>query len=209
MLRIARENPNFGYGKIAGEMRKLGYTSFGRFTVKRILDRHGWLPRPTHTGLSWHDFLGHYGQFIWACDFFTVTTASLRTYYVLFFIEISTRRIVFWNLSQYPSGRWVTQQFRNLGVTHDLLPRYLIHDRDSKFSAEADQLLRTLGTRSVRLPVRSPNLNAHTERWVRTAREECLDRIIVLSEWHLRWVLDEFIAYYVNHQGISPTPSPR
>ena len=107
---------------------------------------------------------------------------------MLFFIEISTRRIVFWNLSQHPSGAWVSQQFRNLSVSRDLLPRY----RDSKFSSEGDRLLRSMGTR----PVRSPDLNAHAERWVRTLREECLDRIIVVSERHLRWVLDEFIAYY-------------
>ena len=195
-LRIARENPTFGCWKIAGEVRKLGYAGFGRSTVKRILDRHGLAPRPTHTGMRWHEFLGHYGHFIWACDFFTVTTASLRTYYVLFFIEISTRRLVFWNVSQHPSGAWVTQQFRNLSITHHQLPRYLIHDRDSKFSAEGDQLLRSMETRAVRLPFRSPNLNAQAERWVRTAREECLDHIIVLSERHLRWVLGEFIAYY-------------
>ncbi len=117
VLRIARENPNLGYGRIAGEMRKLGYTRFGRSSVKRILERHGLAPRPTNTGLSWHDSLGHYGQFIWACDFFTVTTASLRTYYVLFFIEISSRRIIFWNVSQYLGGSWVAQQFRNLSIS--------------------------------------------------------------------------------------------
>jgi len=91
VLRLARENSNWGCGKIAGEMRKLGFVRFGRATAQRILKRHGLWPRPRRGGLSWHDFLGHYGQFIWACDFFTVTTATLHTYYVLFFIEISSR----------------------------------------------------------------------------------------------------------------------
>jgi len=114
VLRIARENPKWGYGKIAGEMRKLGYKRFGRSTVKRILERHGLTPRPEHTGLSWHDFLSHYGEFIWACDFFTVTTATLRTYYVLFVIDIGSRKIRLCNVTEHPGEAWVIQQFRNL-----------------------------------------------------------------------------------------------
>jgi len=196
VLRLARQNPHWGYTKIAGEVRKLGFTGLGRSTVARILKRHGLFPPAQRGGLSWHDFLGHYGQFIWACDFFTVTTATLRTYYVLFFIEIRTRRIVFWNVSVHPDGAWVVQQFRNLSVLHDKLPRHLLHDRDSKFTAHGDELLRACGTQPIQLPVRSPNLNAHAERWIRTVREECLDRIIVLNEPHLRWVLDQFVRYY-------------
>lgn len=147
ILRIARENHHWGYTKIAGEARKLGFPTIGRSTVERILKRHGLAPRPHHNGLSWADFLGHYGQFIWACDSLTVTTATLRTYYVLFFIEISTRRIVHWNVSEHPDGAWVAQQFRNLGALHDELPRYLIHDRDSKFTRNADALLGAAGTK--------------------------------------------------------------
>ena len=196
VVQIAQDNLRWGYTKIAGEVRKLGFASIGRSTVERILKRHGLAPRPHHGGLSWADFLGHYGQFIWACDFFTVTTATLRTYYVLFFIEIGTRRIVHWNVSQHPDGDWVAQQFRNLSVLRDDLPRYLIHDRDSKFTAHADELLRAMGTEPLRLPPRSPNLNERAERWIRSARTECLDHIIVLNERHLRWALSEFIRYY-------------
>ena len=196
VLRIARENPKWGYGKMAGEMRKLGYKRFGRSTVKRIVERHGLTPRPDRAGLSWHDFLSHYGQFIWACDFFTVTTATLQTSYVLFFIEIRSRRIVFLNVSDSPDGAWTAQQFRNLSIVDDEPPRYLIHDRDSKFTAHADALLGDAGSKVIRLPVQSPNLNAYAERWVRTVREECLDRVIVLNEDHLRWVLTQFVRYY-------------
>jgi len=177
-------------------MRKLGHRRFGRSTVKRILERHGLAPRPAHSGLSWHDFLSHYGQFIWACDFFTVTTASLRTYYVLVFLEISSRRIVFWNVSEHPNEEWVIQQFRNLNVVSDQLPRHLIHDRDGKFAPYADEVLRSMGTKPLRLPERSPLLNAHCERWIRSARSECLDHIIILNERHLRWALDGFVRYY-------------
>ena len=196
VVRIARENLRWGHTKIAGEVRKLGYPTIGRSTVERILKRHGLAPRPQHGGLSWADFLGHYGQFIWACDFFTVTTATLRTYYVLFFIEVGTRRIVYWNVSQRPDGDWVAQQFRNLAVMHGDLPRYLIHDRDSKLTGHADELLRAMGTKPVLLPPRSPDLNGRAERWVRTVRNECLDHIIVLNERHLRWALGEFVRYY-------------
>ena len=196
VLRLTRENTGWGCGKIAGEMRKLGFVRFGRSTVQRILQRHGLWPRPSQSGLSWHDFLGHYAQFIWACDFCTVTTANLRTYYVLFFVEIETRRIVFWNVSDSPDGAWTAQQFRNLSLLDDELPRYLLHDRDSKFTAHGDTPLGGVGSKAIRLPVRSPNLNAYAERWVRTVREECLDRVIVLNESHLRWVLREFIHYY-------------
>jgi putative transposase len=164
--------------------------------VERILKRHGLAPRPDHGGLSWAGFLGHYGQFIWACDFFTVTTATLRTYYVLFFIEVGTRRIVYWNVSEHPHGGWVAQQFRNIDMLHDKLPRYLIHDRDSKFTGDADQLLRAMGAKPVLLPPRSPDLNGRAERWIRTVRNECLDHIIVLNERHLRWALRQFVRYY-------------
>jgi len=143
VLRLARENPHWGHTKLAGEVRKLGFTGIGRSTVARILKRHRILPRPSWMGLGWGDLLGHCGQFIWACDFFTVTTATLRAYYVLFFIEIGTRRIVFWNVCEHSDGPWVAQQFRNLSIVHDQLPHHLLHDRDSKFVAHADGLLRT------------------------------------------------------------------
>jgi len=196
IVQIARENLRWGYTKIAGEVRKFGFTTIGRSTVERILKRHGLAPRPHHGGLSWAELLGHYGQFIWACDFFTVTTATLRTFYVIFVIEISTRRIVHWNVSEHPDGDWVAQQFRNLSILRDDLPRYLIHDRDSKFTAHADELLRPMGTEPVLLPPRSPNLNGRAERWIRTARNGCLDHIIILNERHLRWALGEFVRYY-------------
>ena len=196
VVRLARENPHWGYTKLAGEVRKLGFMGLGRSTVARILKRHGSFPSAQRGGLGWHDFLSHYGRFIWPCDFFTVTTATLRTYYVLFFIEIRTRRIVYWNISRRPDGAWVAQQFRNLSIVHEQLPRHLLHGRDRKFTAHGDELLRAGGAQPIQLPVRSPNLNAHAERWIRTVRQECLDRIIILNEHHLRWVLNEFVHYY-------------
>jgi len=210
VLRIARENPWMGYGKIAGEMRKLGFVRFGRSSVVRMLNQHGLTPeRRRSRGLGWLQFFSHYGQFTWASDFCTVTTATLRTYYVVFFLEIGTRRIIHWNASTSPDEAWVTQQFRNLSVVSDDLPRYLIHDRDSKYTRHADSLLEDVGTEVIRLPVRSPDLNGYAERWIRSLRQECLDRIIILSEAHLRWVLREYVRYYNErrpHQALGHLP---
>ena len=210
VLRIARENRWMGYGKIAGEMRKLGFVRFGRSSVARILKKHGLTPERQHSfGLGWLQFLCHYGRFIWASDFCTVTTATLTTYYVVFFLEIGTRRIIHWNVSTSPDEAWVAQQFRNLSVVNDDVPRYLIHDRDSKYTQYADSLLEGAGTKAIRLPVRSPDLNAYAERWIRSLRQECLDRIIILNEAHLRWVLREYVRYYNErrpHQSLQHLP---
>ena len=141
----------------------MGFTGIGRSTVARILKRQGFFPRARRRGPNWRDFIGHYGQFIWAGDFFTLATATLRTYCVLFFIEIKTRRIVFWNVSEQPDDQWVAQQFQNLSIVHGQLPQYLLYDRDSKSTAHADGVLRTQGRQPLRLPVRSPNVNVHAE----------------------------------------------
>jgi transposase InsO family protein len=210
VVRIARENRWMGYGKIAGEMRKLGFVRFGRSSVARILNKNGLTPERRHScGLGWLPFLAHYGRFIWASDFATVTTATLRTYYVVFFLEIGTRRIIHWNASTSPDEAWVAQQFRNLSVVSYDLPRYLIHDRDSKYTFQADSLLEDVGTEVIRLPVRSPDLNGYAERWIRSLRQECLDRIIILNEAHLCWVLREYIRYYNQrrpHQSLRHLP---
>ena len=177
--------------------RKLGFLRFGRSSVARILKQHGLTPeRRRNLGLGWLPFLAHYGRFIWASDFCMVTTATLRTYYIVFLLEISTRRIIHWNFSTSPDEAWVAQQFRNVSVVNDNLPRYPIHDRDGKYTQYADSLLEGAGTKAIRLPVRSPDLNAYAERCIRSLRQECLDRIIILNEGHLRWVLREYVRYY-------------
>jgi len=174
--------------------RKLGS---GLRENTRILKQHGLTPgRRRGGGLSWLQFLRHYGQFIWASDFCTVTTATLKTYYLVFFLEIGTRRILHWNVSTSPDEAWVCQQFRNLSVVNEELPRYLIHDRDEKYTRHADTLVEAVGTKVIRLPARSPDLNGYAERWIRSLRQECLDRIIILNEAHLRWLLQEYVRYY-------------
>ena len=139
MLRLARENPRWGYERIAGELSKLGL-SVSPSTVRRLLARAGLGPAPRRSGPSWREFLQAQATSIVACDFFTVETAFLRRYYVLFFIELSSRRVHLAGCSAHPDGHWVAQQARNLVFAPGLEnARFLIHDRDSKFVATFDE----------------------------------------------------------------------
>jgi putative transposase len=142
ILRLARENPRMGYGKIEGELLKLGY-DVGKTTIKEILRRHGIPPAPERGRSSWRAFLNHYRNQMLACDFFTVETVLLRTLYVLFFIELDTRRLHVVGCTSNPDSAWVTQQARHLTwhlQEQDTAFRYLIHDRDSKFARSAQSV---------------------------------------------------------------------
>jgi len=143
-----------------------------------------------------------------ACDFFTVETAWLKTVYVLFFIELGSRRVHLAGCTTNPTNAWVTQQARQLSckIQDSSLPvRFLIHDRDTKFPVAFDTVFRSEDVTIIRTPVRAPNANAFAERWVRSVREECLDRIVIIGEGHLRRVLTAYVEYYNQarpHQGI-------
>jgi len=200
VIRLARGNPHWGGRKTQGEMLKLGL-KVGRNTIVRLLRRHGLLPPPDHRrSLTWSKFLGQYKDFIWATDFFTVTTARLRRFYVLFFLELRRRRILLVNVTEHHSAEWVVQQLRNLSVQHDHFPRFVLPDRDTKFSEAFDAFVEASGAEITRLPARSPNLNAFAERWVRSVRQECLDQIIVLTERPLRYVPKEYVSYFTKRR---------
>ncbi len=227
LLRLARENPSWGYSKLHGELIKLGY-QIGRSTVRDILKRQHMPPAPERArkGSSWRQFLSHYrGQFV-ACDFFTVETAWLKTLYVLFFIELGSRRVHFAGCTPHPTGKWVAQQARQLTwkledereeggeLLQALHIRFLIHDRDAKFTEGFDAVFEAEGIEIIQTPYRAPRANAFAERWIRSAREECLDRLLIVSEAHLRHVMKEYVDYYNQarpHQGIEqrcPIPIP-
>ena len=214
VLRLARENPRWGYQRIAGELRKLG-VSVSPSTVRRLLVGAGLGPAPRRSGPSWRAFLRSQAASIAACDFFTVETAFLRRYYVLFFIELQTRRVHLAGCSAHPSGRWVAQQARNLSFSGTLADlRFLIRDRDSKFSAAFDEVFRSDGTRVILTPVRAPRANAYAERFVRTVRTECLDWLLILGPRQLDHVLRVFVEHYNRerpHRALDqrpPTPPP-
>jgi transposase InsO family protein len=162
-------------------------------TVRRLLARAGLGPAPRRSGPSWREFLRAQASSIVACDFFTVESLLLRRYYVLFFIAHARRRVWLAGCSPNPTGAWVTQQARNLGLERaDEDARFLIRDRDSKYSATFDEVFRSAGIQIVKTPMRAPQANAIAERFVKTVRAECLDWLLIVNRRHLERVLRVF-----------------
>ena len=210
ILRLARENPRWGYQRIVGELKGLG-VSVSPTTVRTVLVEAGVPPAPDRSGMSWRAFLRQQAATTLACDFLTVETAFLQRVYVLFFISLATRRIEYVACSANPDGRWAAQQARNLMMQlgDDQPFRLLIHDRDSKFGGGFDEIFRFEGVRVIRTPVRAPNANAYAERWVRTVRADCLDHLLISGRRHLERVLRVYVRHYNGHRphralGLTP-----
>ena len=207
ILRIARENRRWGCVRIQGELAKLGIR-VSATTIRMLLRHHGLGPAPRRSGPSWSQFLRAQADGILACDFFTVETVLLKTLYVLFFIELGTRRVHLAGVSAHPDSAWVTQQARNLSFDHpgDRVPfLFLIRDRDSKFVSSFDEVFRTDGAQVICTPIRAPRANAFAERWVRTVRTECLDWVLILGRRHLERVLGVYVEHYNRerpHRGL-------
>jgi putative transposase len=208
VLRFARENPRWGYPRIAGELLKLGLR-VSPSTVRRLLLAAGLKPAPRRSGPSWRDFLRQQAASTIACDFFTVETISLRRFYVLFFIELESRRVHLAGCTTNPTGDWVAQQARNLSSGLLERMRFLIHDRDSKFSATFDEVFRSEGIKVIHTPIRAPQANAYAERFVRSVRDECLDWLLILGRRHLEHVLRTYTTHYNRerpHRGLALLP---
>jgi transposase InsO family protein len=216
ILRLAHENSNWGYPRIAGELRKLGI-AVSASSVRNILTSAGLPPAPRRDSQSWRSFLRSHGESILACDFFTVDTIWLRRLYVLAFISIGCRRIEYFALTSKPDTAWMLQQASNLHMElddRDKQARFLLHDRDAKFPRAFDALLESDGIKVIRTPVRAPNANSHTERWVGTVRRECLDRLLIVGRLQLEHVLRIYVTHYNRrrpHRALDlkpPDPSP-
>jgi transposase InsO family protein len=207
--RLARENPSWGAPRIHGELVKLGFDISER-TVSRYLRRR--LPRPGDAGKNWLAFLKNHREAIAAIDFFTVPTVTFRLLYCFFVIDHGRRRILHFNVTAHPTAEWVVQQLRETFSDSDR-HRYVILDRDSKFSAEVIGFLRSTGIKPARTSVRSPWQNGVAERWVGSARRDCFDHVIALDEAHVRRLAREYMAYYHadrTHDGLGKdTPSGR
>ena len=202
VLEMARDNPGWGYRRIHGEMAGLGH-KMAPSTVWQILKDAGIDPAPRRSGQSWRAFLDAQAKTILAADFFHVDTVLLRRLYVLFIIEHGTRRVHVAGITTHPTGEWVTQQARNLLMTLEDCAvgfKFLIRDRDAKFAAAFDAVLAAAGIRIIKTPVRAPRANAIAERWISSARRECLDRVLVTGERHLRLVLGEYTDHYNLHR---------
>jgi putative transposase len=208
ILRLAKENPRWGYDKIHGELLKLGF-SLCPSSVRNILKCHQMSPASVRSSTTWRTFLNHYKDQIIACDFFTIETIRLQTIYVLFFIELGSRRVHFAGCTAKPNTIWVTQQARQLIWNLDDSRQsfhYLIHDNDTKFSGLFDNVFCSEGIKIIHTPFQAPKANSFAERWVRSVREECLDHIHIINHSHLRHVLQEYVNYYNHdrpHQGIN------
>jgi len=196
VVRLARENPGWGYVRIAGELRKLG-VAVSATSVRNILAEAGLPPAPQRDRQSWRTFLQAHGESILACDFFTVDTVWLRRLYVLVFPSIGNRRIEYVACTRNPNTAWMLQQARNLLMELDDRGRpveFLIHDRDTKFPRAFDALLATEKIKVIRTPVQAPN--AHAERWVGSVRRECLDRLLIIGRRQLEHVLCVYVRHY-------------
>ena len=211
VVKVASENPGFGYTRIRDVLHNLGVET-SRSTVKRILDEQGVVPAPERSRVTtWGDFLSAHWDGLVAGDFFQIevlTWSGIVRYSVLFVMELRTRRVHVAGIARDPDGGWVLARMRALLDDFDGFLRgktHLILDRDPLFTAAAKQLLAHGGVEVVTLPRRSPNLNAYAERFVRSIKHECLDRLVILGEGHLRHAVREYLEHYHrerNHQGL-------
>ena len=202
VLRMARENPRWGYRRIQGELVGLGH-QVAASTVWKILKSAGIDPAPQRSGPTWRQFLAAQAHAILAVDFAHVDTVFLRRLYVLVVIEHHRRRVHLAGITAHPTGAWVTQQARNLlmdlGDRADRF-RFLIRDRDSKFTATFDAVYTGADIPILRTPVRAPRANAIAERFIGTLRRECLDHLLITGPRHLAAVLREFVDHYNAHR---------
>jgi transposase InsO family protein len=212
VMRMAEENRTWGYRRIQGALANLGHP-IDKITVRNILRRHHMEPAPQRRkgGMSWVQFLKLHWEVLAATDFFTVEVATwqgLVTYYVLVVMELATRRVQVAGITPHPTAAFMQQCARQLTDPFEgflLGKRYLLHDRDTKFIQAFDTLLKDSGVEPIRLPPRSPNLNAHCERFVRSIKEEVLERVVMLGERSLYHVIHEYLTHYHterNHQGL-------
>ena len=220
VVRLARENPSWGYDRIAGAIHNPGHRISDQ-SIGNILQRNDLGPSSERRrNTTWASFIRQHRDVLWASDFFTTeiwTRWGLTTYYVLFFIQLRSRKIVLGGISQNPNERWMSQIARNVtGWDAELAHAgYLIHDRDCKYTQGFDEILKGAGTAIVKLPPHSPNLNAFAERFVKSIKTECLEPFVLFGENSLWYVIREYLAHYHaerNHQGIEnviPFPDSR
>src|ERR1017187_6183361 len=200
VIRLARDNPAWGYDRIAGAIHNLGHRISDQ-TVGNILQRNSLGSSPERRrNTTWSEFIRRHRDVLWATDFFTTeiwTCWGLTTYYVLFFIQLRSRQIVLGGISQNPNERWMTQIARNMtGWDAELAQAgHLIPDRDCKYTQGFDEILKGAGTAIVKLPPHSPNLNAFAERFVKSIKTECLEQFVLFGENSLQHVIRKYLAH--------------
>ena len=210
VVRMAKENPSWGYDRMVGAMANLGHKLSDQ-TVGNILGRHDVAPAPKrkHT-TNWKDFIRTHLDVLAGTDFFTVEVVTLKgliTYYVLFFIHLGSRKVCLAGMTPHPDEEWMKQMARNLTLEQWGFMgncRYLLHDRDGKFCPSFDEIIELGNVKPIPLPARSPNLNTFAERWVKSVKEECLSKLVLFGEASLKRALQQYLIHYHeerNHQG--------
>lgn len=211
VVRLAKET-GWEYGRILGELRKLGIHSISKPTIRAILREHGIEPAPKRGEQTWDEFLKQHARTLWACDFFETKAWSwkgLVPLFTLVFIHIQTRRVIITRSTTKPDQAWVIAQAeRFAAAAADEVGEpatLLLRDSDTKFGRAFDDALAVHKVRVKRLPYRSPQLNAFAERWIRSVRYECLQHFVILGRRHLDHLVGQFVRCYHNerpHQGI-------
>lgn len=199
IVQIAKSN-NWGYTRILGELKKLHIRKLAPNTVKNILKTHGIDPVPNRGEDSWDAYIKRTFQTLWACDFFTKTvwtSAGPRLYFILFFINIHSRKIHIAGITKNTNNEWVLKSAQ--GASHlfsNNEKKLLLHDRDTKFSKDFDNFFKELNTKIHKIPFQSPNMNPYAESWIATVKRECLGYFFVFGERHLRYLIKEYVEYY-------------
>jgi putative transposase len=201
VVRLAREN-NWGYTRILGELKKLGIKSLSRNTIKNILKANGLDPAPKRSEDTWDDFIKRHFKTLWACDFFTKTVWTMlgpKTFHILFFINVLTRKVHIAGITKNPTREWVNRKAKTVSFlfdTNNKSNKLLIRDGDGKYSKEFDEIINKYGVNVKKIPYKSPNLNPYAEGWVGTIKRECLDYFFVFGERHLRYLVKGYLKYY-------------
>jgi len=201
VIEIARST-GFGYTRIIGELRKLGIRKISRQTVRNILKEEGIQPGPDRTSDKWDTFIERHAKTLWAVDFFsvrTVTTRGLRHMYVMVWLCMTTREVIVSESTEHPNSAWVEKQadlFTDETAGREDKPSIVMHDKDTKFTKDFVEKLKSRGVRTNSLPKASPNLNGRCERVIQTIKLECLAKFIIFGKQHLDYLVGEFVAYY-------------
>ena len=210
IVSMARANPTWGEERIASEL----LVKLGLAVSPRTVGRYTRGLRPRHGGRRsqrWATFVRNPAHAVVACDFFTMVTARFRVLYVFVALEVGTRRILHWSVTEHPTAEWTILQFRTV-MTSETSHRFVLHDRDSIFAASVDRAIASMGRHVLKTPARTPQANAFCERLIGTMRRECLDWLIPIHEGHLRWILREWVIHYNRgrpHASLGPgIPDP-